>query len=286
MSGPRIGAHVSVAGGLHLAFERGSDLGCETIQIFVKSPSQWQAKPLDDERVAAFRAAAEASEIRPVAVHAAYLINLAAADSEVLARSRQALIDELRRCHRLGVDCLVLHPGAHMGRGTSAGIERAARSLARVFDGLGPCDTRLLLENTAGQGTVLGARLEELEKVQRLSGLGDRLGVCIDTCHAFAAGYAIDEEVSYGEFWAELDARLGRAALGCLHLNDSRYPLASRRDRHAPLGEGEIGEALFERLMRDPLLAEVPMMLETPRGEDAAGHRADLALLRRGRDVG
>ncbi len=279
MKRPPLGAHVSIAGGYQRALDRGAELGCDTLQIFVASPGQWRLRPLARGEAARFRRAHATSPIGLLVAHAAYLINPAAADRTVLARSRRALAAHLDRCDRLGVDFLVLHPGAHMGRGETAGLERAADTLARVLDRhRGP--TRLLLETTAGQGTVLGHRLEQLAEIRRLTGRPDRLGVCVDTCHVFAAGYAVHQARGYRRFLIRLRALFGPTEPSALHLNDSRTPFASHRDRHANLGHGAIGTALFKRLLRDPSLRKVPMILETPRGSDGQGHARDLTLLR------
>lgn len=283
-SGPPLGTHVSVAGGIAKAIPRGEELGCTAIQIFVKNANRWRAKAIDPEDAAGFRRARGASPIGAVMAHASYLINLAATDADVLERSRAALADELERCALVGVDGLVLHPGAHLGTGEEAGIERFVAALDPILatagldgNGHGPL---LLLENTAGQGTCLGHRLEHLEAMRAALENRDRVGVCLDTCHAFAAGYAVHEEAGYGEFWAEVEERLGIDLVGALHLNDSVRPFASRKDRHAHIGEGEIGTGCFERLLHDPRLATTPMILETETGEDSAGHRKDLATLR------
>lgn len=284
MTRPLLGAHVSIAGGLPKAIERGEELGCQALQIFVKNASQWRGRPLDDDEAAAFRHAHDASATGPVVAHASYLINLAAADEGILERSRAALADELERCARLGVEGLIVHPGAHLGAGEEAGIERAAASLDAVFrrvpaasDGAGP---RILLENTAGQGTVLGWRTEHLAAIRAASRSPERLGYCLDTCHAFAAGYPIHEEAGFEEWAAEVGEVLGWDLVGALHLNDSKKPFGSRKDRHANIGEGEIGTGAFARLLADPRAAGRPMVVETPLGDDDEGHRRDLELLR------
>jgi deoxyribonuclease-4 len=211
--------------------------------------------------------------------HAAYLVNLAAADLTLRRRSRAALAAELRRAARLGLAALVVHPGAAGGRDAATALELAAASLRWVCAATRGCPTRLLLENTAGQGTLLGGPLAHLEVLRR--GLTRRVGVCLDTCHAFAAGHAIHEQAGYAEFLAEAGERFGWAALGCLHLNDSLHPFASRRDRHAHIGDGHIGLPTFARLLHDPRLAGVPMIVETETGPDLSGHRRDLETLRR-----
>jgi deoxyribonuclease-4 len=268
-----------VAGGVARAIGRGEDLGCTAIQIFVKNANRWHGKPIDEDDAAAFRAGREASPIGPAVAHASYLINLGATDETVLARSKAALADELARCAQVGVDALVLHPGAHLGTGEDAGIDRIAAVLDPIL-AVAPPGPRLLLENTAGQGTTLGWRLEHLEAILARLGHSPRVGVCLDTCHAFAAGYPVHEESGYADFWSEVDARLGLDCVGCLHLNDSLKPFASRRDRHAHIGEGEIGLDLFARLLHDPRLAAVPMVIETETGDDLEGHRRDLEVLR------
>jgi deoxyribonuclease-4 len=304
-AGPRLGVHVSVAGGLATAFDRAAALGCSAIQIFVKNANRWRAPPLAEGEAAAFRAAhrafrrgagpggaadqavsgarkASRSPAVPVLAHASYLINLAAADEGILALSRQALADEIERCAALGVAALVVHPGAHLGAGESAGLDRAAATLDAVLAALPGVPTRVLLENTAGQGSCLGHRLEHLAGIRsRLpAARRRRVGVCIDTCHAFAAGYPIHEAGGWRDFLAEIAGRLGLPALGCIHLNDSLRPFGSRRDRHAHIGEGEIGTEGFARVLAEPALAGVPMIVETDPGKDMAGHRRDLEVLR------
>lgn len=261
------------------AFDRAGELGCDAMQIFVKNASQWRGREMADDEVTAFRGAHEASAVGPLVAHASYLINLAATDPVILEKSLDALTDELLRCSRLGVQGLVLHPGAHLGAGEEAGIEKVAASLDAVLGDLPDVSTRVLLENTAGQGSCLGWRLEQLAAMRERVAEPHRIGFCLDTCHTFAAGYPIHEEAGFTEFLAEVEARLGLDALGCLHLNDSVKPFASRRDRHAHLGEGEIGLGLFERLLTEPRLRTVPMVLETEPGDDMEGHRRDLKTL-------
>jgi deoxyribonuclease-4 len=262
------------------AIARATALGCTAAQVFVKNANQWQGKELGEEEVAAFRAAHAASAVGPLVAHASYLINLCSADPALLARSREALADELTRCARLGVGGLVLHPGAHLGAGEEPGIERVAASLDAVLAGLPGSPVRVLLENTAGQGSCLGHRLEHLAAIRARVAEPERVGVCLDTCHAFAAGYPLHEPAGYEELWAEFAARIGFGALGCIHLNDSLRPFGSRRDRHAHIGEGEIGAGAFARLLQDPRLAAVPMIIETETGDGMAGHRKDLEMLR------
>jgi len=281
-AGPPLGAHVSVAGGVATAFGRAAELGCDAIQIFVKNANQWRASPLEEAEAAAFRTAHAAGRVGAVLAHASYLINLAATDPQVLALSLQALADELERCGRLGIAGLVLHPGAHLGAGEEAGLDRAAAALDRTLAALPGLRTRVLLENTAGQGSCLGHRLEHLAALrQRLpAARRRRVGFCIDTCHAFAAGYPIHEPDGWRDFVAEASERLGLSSLGCIHVNDSLRPWGSRRDRHAHIGEGLLGLATFARLLAEPALATVPMIVETDPGKHMAGHARDLEVLR------
>lgn len=274
-----LGAHVSVAGGLASAFTRAQALGCDSLQLFVKNPHSWGGKPPAEAEVARFSEAARRSGIGPIA-HSAYLINLAASDPLTLTRSRAALADELRRCTRLGIPGLVLHPGAHVGAGEAVGLARITASLDAVLTECPDVTTRVWLENTAGQGSALGYRLEQLAAIIAAVSEPSRLGVCLDTCHAFAAGYALHEADGYATFWDEVERRLGLARVACLHLNDSQQPLGSRQDRHANLGAGHLGLGCFERLLHDQRLVGLPLLLETPLGSDGQGHARDLAQLR------
>ena len=279
MSKPLLGAHVSVAGGFTEGIRRGVELGCEALQIFVKSPNQWKAKPLAAEDAAAFRAAHAESPIGPVAAHAAYLINLAAPNPEILAKSRAGLTDELERCDALGVPGLVVHPGAHLGEGEDAGLTAIAVSLDAILEKRSG-ETRILVEITAGQGTVLGYRLEHLQAIRDRAKFGDRIGFCLDTCHAFAAGYALESAAGWNDFLADLEKTVGFASVRCIHLNDSVHPKGSRKDRHANIGEGEIGAEAFRRVLAEKRFAGIPLVLETPMGDDEQGHARDLATLR------
>ncbi len=275
-----LGAHVSASGGTPRAVQRAVKAGCDAFQLFVKSPRQWHARPLGRGEARAFRDAFQQSAVKRSVAHGTYLVNLAATDPATLRRSRSTLGVELGRCQTLGVPDLVVHPGAHLGRGVEAGMAAVAASLTRVLAQRRGRVTRLLLENTAGQGTVLGFRLEQLAEIRRLAGHRERIGFCIDTCHAFAAGYRLDRAAGWREFVGELDRHLGLANVGCLHLNDSHHEAGSRRDRHANIGQGRIGRAALKRLLRDPRLDGLPMLLETPLGDDGLGHQRDLALLR------
>lgn len=277
---------MSTAGGVARAFERAAAIGCDALQVFVKNANAWRAKPLEATTVDAFTAARAVTPGRnvaaplPVIAHASYLINLASPLAETAERSREALLDELRRCDSLGVDALVVHPGAHVGSGPDAGLDAVARALDNVFARHPDGRTRLLLENTAGQGTVLGADLAHHTRVLRSVAAPERLGVCLDTCHAFAAGVDLRKPDGYEAFIEVADAAVGLARIMAWHLNDSRFPLGSRKDRHANVGAGELGAAAFLPLLVDPRFERVPMVLETPLGDDDQGHARDLVTLR------
>ncbi len=280
MNAPALGAHVSTAGGLPRAFERGREIAATALQIFVKNASQWRGKALTGDETRLFRAARAGEGEPPVVAHAAYLINLAAPDEAILAKSRAALADELGRCAALGVDALVVHPGAHMGRGIDGGIDAVAASLDAVFAELPEEGPALLLELTAGQGTVLGHTFEQLASMRERASRRARLGFCLDTCHAFAAGYEVGSAAAVEEFLAAAERTLGLGSVGCIHLNDSVGERGSKKDRHANIGEGRIGLEGFRRLISEPTLAHAPMILETPIGDDERGHARDLARLR------
>ena len=273
-----LGAHVSVAGGAEKAVARATDLGCDAFQIFVKSPNRWSNAPRPEAESAAFRDAREAAGL-PAVAHAGYLVNLASPKEEVRAKSRDALADELRRCAALGVPGLVLHPGAPQDDGREVGIERVAQGLDAVHAEVGASPVRVLLENTAGQGSTLGVSVGELRAILERIDAPGRVGVCLDTCHAFAAGYDLGGD-GYDRLLDELADGPGLDALACWHLNDSKFPRGKRRDRHANIGDGELGLAPFARLLRDDRFGETPMILETPLGDDEQGHARDLATLR------
>lgn len=261
------------------AFERAAAMECESLQIFVKSPNQWRAKPLAEADVAAFRAEHAASGL-PVVAHAAYLINLASPKEDVLAASLNGLADELDRCDALGLAGLVVHPGGHLGSGGEVGIESIARSIDAIMAAREQGSTTLLLENTAGQGTSLGGRFEELGAMLKLLDQPDRVGVCLDTCHAYSSGYDLVTSEGYEAMLTEFDAAIGLATLRCLHVNDSKHPLGSRKDRHENIGDGLIGADAFARIVNDARLAHLPMILETPLGDDEQGHARDMNRLR------
>ncbi len=274
-----LGAHVSTAGGPPLAPARGRDIGCDCIQIFTRNQRTWKAKPVTTEEADAFRAARTKAGIGAVMSHASYLINLAAKDPDKREKSLRALGEELERCHLLGIELLNFHPGAHMERGLEAGIGAIADALNTLCR-LHPEKTgvTLVLENVAGQGSTVGADFGELAAILERVERPERFGVCVDTAHAFAAGYALHTEAGWDEMWRHFDETVGLSRLVGLHLNDSKVPHASRKDRHALIGRGEIGPAAFRRIVTDPRTRDIPMFLETPAGPD--GWRLELEWLR------
>lgn len=258
----RIGAHVSISGGLVRTFERADRERCEAIQIFTQSGRQWRGAPRDRGEIREFSAEA-ARRGAPLLAHDSYLINLATGDRALARRSSEAFAAELERCEELGVGAIVLHPGAHRGDGIEVGLPRVAAALRGALARTPGYRTNIFIELTAGQGTSLGASFAELRWLLDEIGTPERTGVCFDTCHAWAAGYDL-RGAGYEALWRELDRALGLARVRAFHLNDSRRERGARVDRHAPIGEGHLGGGVFRRLMTDPRFAGVPAVLELP----------------------
>ncbi|MFO7743419.1 MAG: deoxyribonuclease IV [Anaerolineae bacterium] len=276
----RLGAHESIAGGVHKAFDRAQSVGCDALQIFVKPNRAWAVPPLTDHDVALFRARRAETAIRPVVAHSSYLLNLSSPADDLWHRSIHTLIIELERCEALDVRWLVLHPGAHVGTGETAGLTRMAHALGEVHAATAGLRAGILLENTAGQGTRLGYRFEHLAWLLEHAPEGERLGVCLDTCHAFAAGYELRTPRGYAATMAAFDRLIGFRRLKAVHLNDSRGELGGRRDRHEHIGKGHIGLAGFRQVLNDPRMARLPGLLETPKGDDLQADRDNLVALR------
>lgn len=274
----RLGAHMPATGGLDKAVLRGAEIGCDAIQVFTKAPSQWRGAPLREEVLVAYREALRATKIHPVIVHDAYLINLAAPNSEVLQRSREAFREEMERADAIGALCLVTHMGSHLGEGEAVGLRRLIESLKLLLDQTGELQVKVALETTAGQGTSLGYRFEHLGAV--LAGLdwSERLVACMDTCHVFAAGYELRTREGYLQTMRELEKNIGRERVVAIHANDSKKPLGSRVDRHAHIGGGEIGEAGFVNVLTDRRWNQAAVILETPESETM--HAVNLLKLR------
>ena len=266
---PRLGAHMSIRGGLPRAVDRAHASGCAALQIFTKSAGQWRARPLPDDEVRAFRRRVRQTGIRPVVAHNSYLINVAASDRTLRRRSIAALLEELDRAEALGLDGLVMHPGSYTSGSESGGLRLIADAIAAVFDARPDGRTRLLLEHTAGQGTNLGHRFEHLGAIIDALGATPRVGVCLDSCHLLAAGYDICSEDGYRETFRQFGRVVGFSRLKAFHVNDSKKPCASRVDRHEHIGKGCIGLEPFRWLLNDPRFARLPMLLETPKLETA-----------------
>lgn len=274
----RVGAHISTAGGVGEAFSRARDVGCETMLIFTKSNRQWRAKPLSQEEIVYYQQQEEAhGEIDPVSVHASYLINIASPKEELWEKSFQALKVELLRADALGIATLNFHPGSHVGSGEEAGLAAISKGLTRLLEETPDCQTIVCLETMAGQGTNLGYSFEQLATLLDAVGRTDRIGVCLDTCHVFAAGYDIRSAETYAETMARFDATVGYDYLRCFHFNDSRFELGARKDRHAHIGQGHIGLSGFANFMNDARWADHAAHIETPKiEEDDDGNEVEM----------
>lgn len=280
---PILGAHMSIAGGYYKAPEAAARVGCDCVQIFTKNNNQWRAKELTEEDVRLFQARLDELKISHPIAHDSYLINLATPDPALWARSVEAFIVEMLRAERLGIPYVVTHPGAFTTSSEEAGIAAVVRALDEVHVQTRGIKAKCLLETTAGQGSCLGHRFEHLAAM--LDGVADpdRLGVCFDTCHVFAAGYPLGTEKEYKATMRELDQTVGIKMVRAFHLNDSLKPLGSRVDRHAHIGRGAMGKEPFRLLLNDPRFRKIPMYLETPKGEEKGVDldKINLCLLRR-----
>jgi deoxyribonuclease-4 len=263
-----LGAHMSIAGGLDLAIRRGAAIDCTAVQIFTKSSNQWAARPLSAEEAERFRGAARESGITHLVAHDSYLINLCSPDDRLWQRSIEACAHELERCERLGIPWLVTHPGGHMGQGEEFGIRRMAEAVDAIHARRPSGSSSLAIETTAGQGTVIGHRFEQLAGVIGRTRDPGRIGVCLDTCHVFAAGYDLRSPAAYGETLRAFDGALGFDRLKAVHVNDSKKDLGCRVDRHEHIGEGFLGLEAFRNLMNDDRLEDLPLILETPKDDD------------------
>ena len=276
-----LGAHMSIAGGVDLAPLRGQQVGCRAIQIFTKSSNQWRARSLPSEEIDRFRANLQAAAIDPVVAHGAYLINLASTDHALHQRSMAACLEELERAEALGIPYLVIHPGAHMGAGEEAGIRQVANSLRELLTRTKGCRVQAVLETTAGQGTALGYRFEQIALLLDQIGIPERTGVCLDTCHLFAAGYDIRTLDDYHGVLHMFDQIVGIPFLRVIHVNDCKKDLGCRVDRHEHIGKGAIGLEAFRYLVTDPRLRGIPMIIETPKDSDfVTADRRNLETLR------
>jgi len=274
----RIGAHMSVAGGVSRAVDRAIVHGCEALQIFSKNASQWRGKPLDPEDVRRFRRCADASGIVPIVSHASYLINLATAAPALRAQSIDAFVDELDRAHTLGLMGVVIHPGTCTSGMESDALAAIGDAVRAAFERQPRRRTMVLFEHTAGQGRTLGHRFEHLAAIlDRLDG-SPRAGLCLDTCHLAAAGYDIVSDAGYDETFRALDRIVGLERVKVIHANDSKKPCGSRVDRHEHIGRGCLGLEPFRRLLHDPRFAGLPMLIETEKAAGRSSRPSDVAI--------
>lgn len=276
-----LGAHMSIAGGLDRALLRGRDVGCSVVQIFLKNQLQWTAKPYTAEEIRRFKAAWRESGLRAVFAHATYLINLAAPAATEWKRAVAAFQDELERAEALGLPFVIIHPGSHRGTGLEAGIRRIAKALDELVARTRGYRVGVLLENTAGGGATIGRSFEELAAILGAVRSPERIGICLDTCHLFAAGYDIRSRDGYRATMARCRRLVGLRRVRAIHLNDAKQPLGSGLDRHEKIGRGHLGREAFRWLLNDRRFARVPMALETPKEPEPRADREALALLRR-----
>jgi deoxyribonuclease-4 len=284
VSMPILGAHMSIAGGYYKAVEAAAAAGCECVQIFTKNNSQWKAKPITDQQVSRFRLALREHGIAHAVSHASYLINLASPQADLLHKSRRAMVVEVQRAQQLGIPYVIVHPGSYTTSDEATGIETICRSLDYIHAQLPDTGTRILLENTAGQGTNLGWRFQQLGRMIRGAADPVRIGVCIDTCHACAAGYELADPEGYENTVKQLQRHVGLRRIKAFHLNDSKHPCGSRKDRHEHIGRGHVGPEAFRHLLNDRRFRNVPMYLETAKGRED-GEDLDVINLQTLRDL-
>lgn len=272
---PLFGAHFSISGGYHKAAIHAGRYHCQAIQIFTKNSSTWKEREVSPKEGTLFRKALQEQNISAAISHAGYLINLAGPDPQKREKSIAAMTQELYRAARLGISWVVVHPGAHMGEGEAAGVERAAAALQQILSDPRSLGAGVLLENTAGQGSCIGHDPAHLAAIREAAKTPDRIAFCIDTCHLHAAGHDIGSVESAQTTLAALKATLGKTRIRCLHVNDAKTPCGSRVDRHAHIGHGEIGLEGFGTFLKDPAFSGIPMILETaPTGSDGSDMNA------------
>ena len=274
-----LGAHMSIAGGVSTAPARGEELGCTAIQIFTKNANRWDAKPLSEEEISSYVEEMSKTSIKSVVAHDSYLINLCSPVDELLEKSRNAFLIEMERCEQLGIPALVTHPGSHVGSGEDVGIKGIAASLDWLHENFHGTTAKVALETTAGQGTNLGYTFEQIASMIEQTKDSDRLVVCLDTCHIFAAGYDIRTEATYNDTIEKFDKVIGLDKLACIHMNDSKFEFGKKKDRHEEIGDGFIGLEGFGFIMNDERLKAVPKVMETPKGDD--GKSQDIINLKK-----
>lgn len=275
-----IGAHVSIGGGVHTAFDRALSIGANTFQIFTANARSWHEKQLDDDACKQFDTARQASGIDVVVSHASYLINIASSTPKTFYSSQKALKDEVARCESLGIEFVILHPGAHIGAGVEAGIANVARALDAVLEAV-PGRTMIVLEGMAGQGTTLGATFEELHTIRSACSHKKRIGFCLDTCHLYSAGYDLASDDGYNNVMKQFDELIGLEHVNVIHVNDSKTVCGSHVDRHEALGKGTIPLFVFEQLVNDHRFKHVPKILETPTDPAMELYAKEIAMLKK-----
>ncbi len=259
-----LGAHISIAGGLEKAIERGESIGCTTIQIFIKNNRQWHAKKLSASQIKSFKSAVQKSSIKSIVAHATYLINLGSSNKETEEKSIIAIKEELKRCDDLNIPYLVLHPGSYLKTNEKACIDQVSNNLNEIFKTT-PSKAMILLETMSGQGTGICYKFEQIAQLYKQSKFKKKLGICFDTCHAFAAGYDFRTRPTYEKMWKNFDQIIGLQHLKVIHVNDSKRLLGSRVDRHADIGKGQLDLNAFRLLFNDQRFFDIPKILETPK---------------------
>jgi len=274
-----IGAHLSISGGLEKSAERAASIGCTTMQIFTKNNKAWFGKTIDEEEAKLFRKAVKSAGLSKIMAHCSYLINLASAKREVEQKSVAALKHELHRCEQLGIPYLVLHPGSHLGAGVEKGIKKVVKNLATVLK-TASGKTTILLETMSGQGTNIGATFEEIKEIYKNCEYKKLLGVCLDTCHIFAAGYDISTPEEYEKTIKKFQRIIGLSRLKAIHINDSKTECGSKKDRHENIGKGEIPIEAFKLIMQDKRLSKIPKILETPSADGMTEYKREVRRLK------
>jgi len=275
-----LGAHMSIEGGVENAPLRGKKAGCQVIQIFTKNNNRWNSRQLTDKDIENFKKNSFDTGVIPSASHTAYLINLASPNTEIYKKSLDAFFDEMERAERLGLPYLIFHPGAHLGSGEDAGLKKIADSINVLLKKADGFKLMLLLETTAGQGSHLGYKFEHLSEIIETVDEKEKIGVCLDTCHIFAAGYDISNEYGYKKTFEDFNKIIGIDRLKAFHINDSKKGLGSRVDRHEHIGKGRIGLTAFRLLLNDRRFENIPMILETPKGKTMREDKRNLSVLR------
>ncbi|TFF89200.1 MAG: deoxyribonuclease IV [Promethearchaeota archaeon] len=275
-----LGAHMSIAKGPHLAITRGESAGCEAIQIFVKSNRRWSAKPMAQKKIDKFIETRKTHDINPIFAHNTYLVNLASPDEETLQKSIDCFLYEIKTSEQLGLEYIVMHPGSHVGTGEEKAIQQIAANIRNLLLKTENQKIRILIETVAGQGTNIGYKFQQINDILGLINIPERTGVCLDTCHIFAAGYDFRTEKAYENMIDEANSLFGVDQIYAIHLNDSKGELGSKLDRHKHIGKGKIGLDGFKNFVLDKRFENIPGVLETPKSKDMSMDKVNLSILR------